>query len=133
MSNVSSSIEGFSVKKPSSFIYDLRLKEEEKSVPVRSGYENFENGVSQKSTDTLINSIGELLQPDKLHTFLTIGFDTEYIDIQKLPTKDGSKRFVCDQLSHLNYLISTQYYATVDYIGIVEGEKGPSAKNVKAL
>ena len=122
MSENSSSIEGFSVKIPKSYIYDLRLKEEEKSVPVISGYENFEKGKTQRVTDTLINSIGELLQPDKLHTFLTIGFDTEYIDIQKLPTKDGSKRFICDQLSHLNYLISTQYYATVNYIGFAGGK-----------
>ena len=102
MSENSASIEGFSVKIPKSYIYDLRLREDGKSVPVVSGYENLEKGKTQKTTDTLINPIGELLQPDELHTFLTIGFDTEYIDIQKLPTKDGTKRFVCDQLSHLN-------------------------------
>ena len=87
--------------------YDLRLNEKRKIVSAVSFYESLETN-DDELTETILNPIAELSQPSNIYSIMDIGFDTEFVDINKI-NKNG-KQFICDELLHLNYLVSTQYY-----------------------
>ena len=94
-----------SVKKSLLKSYDLRLSER-KTVSVRSCYERLNN--EDESTETVLNPLNYLEQPSNVFTLMDIGFDTEYVSIPNI--FDKRKSNVSEDLFHLNYLVSTQYY-----------------------
>ena len=85
--------------------YDLRLNEE-KTVSVRSCCERKKK--EDESTETVLKSLNYLEQPSNVFTLIDIGFDTEYVSIPTI--YDKRKTNVSEDLFHLNYLVSTQYY-----------------------
>ena len=74
---------------------------------VNSADENVWKG---EPTGTKLIPLNELQQSSNRCSYMEIGYDTEYINITQLTTKDGSKVECIEGAKHFNYLISTQYY-----------------------
>ena len=103
--------------------YNLRLGDDKTVIPVdsseRCNEEVFEDYLP---TGIKLNSLINIPNSPNDCSVMEVGYDTEFVSIDKVVDKHGKRIHIKDSDSHFNYLVSTQYYIHLFEVGKSEEE-----------